>query len=356
MDIGIVGGGINGLCTAWRLASRGHQVTLYERNGLMEATSVASSKLLHGGLRYLESGQFRLVRQALRERDAWLARAPDHARALPILLPVYRHDHRRQWMLGLGLRLYDGLAGRSALPKSTWLSPEATLALAPDLKPEGLAGAYRYYDGQMDDRALGLWVAGQSRALGVRIREQIEVRRITSDGQVELAAGGCIRHQRLCNIAGPWAEQLLVRSAIRPRRHLDLVRGSHLVLDRPCAHALILQIPVDRRVLFVLPWKGASLVGTTEVRQALDEPIRCSNQETRYLLDAYNAYLRTPADSRDVASAYAGLRPLVRSSVNPSHARRDYVMQRDGSVLSVFGGKWTTAPALADAVTRRLLH
>jgi len=353
MKMAVIGGGINGLCTAWRLAESGHQVTLFERERLMAATSSASSKLLHGGLRYLETGQFLLVREALRERDAWIERVPHLARPLPILLPIYQGSQRPRWMVGLGMKLYDLLAGASRLPKSEALTREQILTQAPGLKTDHLLGGFRYHDGQMDDHHLGLWVADRCREAGAKLNEDVPVASASPDGTLKLVNGQRLRFDHILNITGPWAEKLLVASGIRARYRLDVVRGSHLVIERSCPHALILEVPGDNRIFFVLPWKGRSLIGTTEVRQSLDEPITCSEPERNYLLDAYNHFHARPITPADIAYAFAGVRPLLKSASDPTRARRDYAFQRNGKLLTVFGGKWTTSLALAEKLTRK---
>jgi len=354
MRIAVIGGGINGLCSAWRLAEAGNEVTLFERGRLMEATSSASSKLLHGGLRYLETGQFLLVREALRERDGWIDRVPLLARPLPIVVPVYRCSQRPRWLVGLGLKLYDLLAGQSRLPKSQALTSQDVLALAPHLKDEGLVGGFRFFDGQMDDHRLGLWVAEQCQRSGVEIREGVAVHSVSAAGTVRLAAGGILSFDRIVNVAGPWAERLLDDSGIPPKYHLDAVRGSHLIVARTCPQALLLEIPQDKRIFFVLPWKGQSLIGTTEVRQSVDAPIVCSAEERDYLIGAYNHFHTETITRGDIVDAFAGVRPLVKSARDPSRARRDYAFQRDDRLLTVFGGKWTTSLALAEKLRRKL--
>jgi glycerol-3-phosphate dehydrogenase len=354
MRIAVIGGGINGLCSAWCLAESGHQVTVFERGRLMGATSSASSKLLHGGLRYLETGQFLLVREALRERDAWIKRAPLLARPLPILLPIYHDSRRPRWMLGLGMKLYDMLAGRSALPKSEALSKAEVSALMPTVNTDGLVGGFRYYDGQMDDRGLGCWVAEQCRQAGVIINEDSPVVAVSPEGSLKLAERQPMTFDRVLNIAGPWAEKLLVDSGIKARYGVDVVRGSHLIVDRVCPHALLLEVPGAKRIFFVLPWEERSLIGTTEVRQTLDAPIVCSDQETDYLINAYNHFHSRPITPADIVETFAGVRPLVKSASDPSKARRDYAFQRDGRLLTVFGGKWTTSMALAEKLKRKV--
>lgn len=354
MRIAVIGGGINGLCSAWRLAESGDEVTVFERGRVMGATSSASSKMLHGGLRYLETGQFLLVREALRERDAWIERVPLLTRPLPILLPVYRSSRRPMWMLAVGMKLYDLLAGKSRLPKSESLTREQVVALAPALKTDDLLGGFRYHDGQMDDHRLGLWVAEQCRQAGVVIKEGAAVGSVSPDGKLTLAKGEPMAFDQILNIAGPWAEKLLTDSGIEPQYRLDVVRGSHLVVACPCVHALLLEVPGDKRIFFVLPWKGNSLIGTTEVRQALEASIACSDEETDYLIKAYNHFHARSISAADILETFAGIRPLVKSSSDPTRARRDYAFQRDGKLLSVFGGKWTTSLALAEKLKRKV--
>lgn len=352
MEVGIIGGGINGLCCAWHLARQGYGVTLYERNRLMQATSRSSSKLLHGGLRYLENGEFRLVREALRERDAWLRRAPELTRPLRITMPIYRSGRRRRFVVATGLFLYDHLAGKSMLPAARWRSARGVLANDPELYAPGLMGAYEFSDGQMDDYALGLWVAQQATAAGAELVESSEVSRLDAEGNVITADGSHRMFDRVLNAAGPWATHLLEQSGMPAPYALDLVRGSHIVLDQPCTQAYLLEVPGERRIIFVLPWKNRTLVGTTEVRQRLNECVECSDTEREYLLDAFRHYW--PGSSPRVTDTFAGVRPLLRSKADPNRATREYAIHRSGKVVTVFGGKWTTALALAGKVETAL--
>jgi len=354
MEVGIIGGGINGLCCAWLLQQQGHTVQLYERDRLMAATSSRSSKLLHGGLRYLEHLEFRLVREALRERDAWLQRVPELARPLRLVMPIYHGGRRSRWLVRCGLYLYEHLAGRSALPRSSWLAARELLAADADLLPDGLVGGYAFYDGQMDDQRLGLWVARQASDAGAVLKERCEVRSVERSGRIHFADGSSRQHDCVLNVCGPWAEQLLLRSGIASPYRLDLVRGSHLVLDRPCPQAYLFEVPGEARIAFVLPWYGRTLVGTTEVRQPIDAPVACEEHERAYLLGLVRHYFPRTASSERVVEAFAGVRPLLRSASDPAQATREYAVHRDGALISVFGGKWTTARALAQRVSRIL--
>jgi glycerol-3-phosphate dehydrogenase len=359
MHIAIIGAGINGLCIGWELAQAGHGVTLYERDTLVAHTSSASSKLLHGGLRYLENREFRLVAEALHERQAWFHRAPALAKPLQLTLPIYTHSRRGRPLIGLGLWLYDRLARASQLPPHTWLATATAVNRLSELKPAHLRGAFQFWDGQMDDRQLGHWVAAQSRLAGAQIHEGTAVTAVTADGRLRLASGAECRYDRLINAAGPWAGHLLHLSQISSSQNLDLIRGSHLILDRPCPNAYLLEVPNDHRIFFVLPWQQGTLVGTTEVREdhppgVAAPPPQPTAPEIDYLLTAYNHYFTQPASLADIRATFAGLRPLVKSAADPSRATREYVLERHGRLTTVFGGKWTTACALARKVRRQV--
>lgn len=348
MKLAIVGGGINGLASAWQLALAGHQVTLFERDKLMQATSSASSKLLHGGLRYLEQGEFRLVREALQERRWWLKKAPQLTRRLPILYPLYADSRRARWQLKIGLWLYDAFAGRKGIGRHRWLNAQQTLRCSPQLKTEGLSGAYLFFDGQMDDQKLGLWMAEQCTKAGVQLQEHSPVLQVSTDARV-LLNSGWQQFDRVVNVAGPWSQQLLKQSGL-PQQPLDLVRGSHLLLPPIGRYGHMLEVPGEARIVFVLPYQGKTLLGTTEVRQQLDEAIKCSAAEREYLLAVYNHYFQGVADSSSVLAEFAGVRPLLAGSANASKASREYQLNWQGKLLTVSGGKWTTARALGKQV------
>lgn len=356
MNVAVIGGGINGVMSAWALARRGCAVDLFEKGKLMAATSSASSKMLHGGLRYLENGHFGLVREALRERAWWIEQAPHLARPLENLVPVYRGLGRPSWQLKLGIRLYELLAAGSGFPKGRWYEVAEVVSAFPAIRTERLEGAYSYWDGQMDDRALGCWAAERAREAGVAIHEGIEVTDVDADsGSVE--TGGARRNfERVVNAAGPWVDSLLAASGQGSSYRLDLVRGSHLVIPGRIAKGCVLQVPSERRILFVLPHGENTLLGTTEVRQSSPDAAGVTAAEIDYLLAGWNRHFVGDIDAAAVLDSFSGVRPIVASRRDHSAASRESVIERQGKLINVFGGKWTTARALGDRVVAATLH
>lgn len=353
MRIGVVGGGVNGLSCAWLLAQAGYKVDLYERGKLASETSKASSKLLHGGIRYLEQYEFRLVREALRERDDWLMRVPLLTNPLRLVLPIYKNSNRNRWLIGIGLFLYDRLAGKSILPPSKWLNAEELLKIDYNLQSDGLIGGYEFSDAQMDDYKLALWIAEQAREIGVNIKEYQSVDKVDVNGGLHV--GESIYHyDYIVNASGPWAVKLLEKSGVVSPYRLDAVKGSHIIVNRKCKQSYLLEVPNESRIFFVLPWQGSTLIGTTEVRQSVDDVAICSEEEKEYLLAAYNHYRKDILKKEDIVDCYAGIRPLIYSADDPSKATREYIIERDGRLVNIFGGKWTTALALGRNVVNQL--
>jgi glycerol-3-phosphate dehydrogenase len=355
--VAVIGGGINGAGAAWELARRDYDVVLYEKGACGAQTSAATTKMIHGGLRYLEHLHFGLVRESLRERAWLLQHVPQLVRPLEILLPLYADSPRRRSTVRLGLLLYDLLAGRANIASHRYLNSQELARRVP-LVTEGLQGGFSYWDAQVDDFALVRSVVASAIRDGATVREHTRVDALRRDGKQWLvctAAGDEARFDLIVNAAGPWMNQLLRTNGIRAPYVLSLVRGSHLVLTRPVAEpGLLLQSTTDRRVFFVLPWKGTTLVGTTEVLQReLPDGVRASDEEIDYLLQRFNRYIRHPISRDDIAGTMAGVRPLVGRATNPSAIDRDSRVIRRGNVINIFGGKLTTFMALARKVALR---
>lgn len=350
MKICVIGGGINGVMIAWEFARSGHTVDLYEKGELIGATSRASTKMLHGGLRYLEHGHWQLVREALLERAWWISQAPQLTKKIEILLPVFRGSGRSRWTIGIGVKLYETLAIGSNFPRGRWRSATETRARLPALKANGLIGSFSYWDGQMDDYHLGLWAANQARESGATFYTGTRVTAINASTGEVFTVCGREQYDRIVNAAGPWANQVLSESSVPTKYQLDLVRGSHLVVDRKIDAGCVFQVPLERRVIFVLPYDSRMLIGTTEVRQSQPDTAGPGDDEVDYLLKAYNHFHSTPLTPSAIADQFSGVRPIVSSGTPHSRASRESALERTERLINVFGGKWTTSRALAKSV------
>lgn len=351
--IAVIGGGINGAGIAWELARRGYEVEIFDKGGFGAQTSSATTKMIHGGIRYLETFDFRLVREALRERAFLLDRVPDLVHPLEIILPFYRNLARPRWMLDAGLTLYDLLAGRRRIASHRHLSTEEVEAVLP-LRDEALEGGFSFYDAQVDDHALTERVIAAARRDGAIAHEfnPIEEVRRTDGGWSVRHRDGVAVFDAIVNACGPWMNEFLEKNAIPSAYTLQLVRGSHIVIDRPAASAgVLLQSPSDGRILFVLPWKDLTLIGTTEVyhRGPLDD-VRPSEEEIDYLLDQFSRYVEPPATRSEIVEAFAGVRPLIGRGDRPGAITREYRIERGERLVNVFGGKMTTFMSLARKV------
>ena len=368
LDILVISGGINGVGIARDAAGRGLEVALVEKDDLASATSGWSSKLVHGGLRYLEHYEFRLVREALREREVMLRLAPHIIRPLLFVLP---HDRsmRPVWMIRAGLFLYDHLGGRVTLPGSKAVS-FPNLEYGAGFKPD-VRNAFVYSDCRVDDARLTLINAMSAREKGaaIHVRTRFEsARRVGEAWEAEVAdARGnrrTLRTKAIVNTAGPWVMEVLDRvegEAVKGR--VRLVKGSHIVVPKVHSqgHAWILQNP-DKRVVFVIPYQDKwSLIGTTDVAvEDIEGAREISEAETDYLIAAANRYLARPIARSDVVWSYAGVRPLFDDGTDdPSAITRDYVLKvnhagQKAPLLTVFGGKLTTYRCLAEEAMDRL--
>lgn len=362
-DLLVVGGGINGTGIARDAAGRGLSVVLVEKDDLAAHTSSASSKLIHGGLRYLEQLDFKLVRESLAERQRLLWAAPHIVRPLQFVIPVGRGS-RPPWVIRAGLFLYDRLGSHSALPRSRAIGLDTGR-----LRPGG-EKAFSYWDARVQDSRLVVLNAIDAAEHGAAVltrTELIEARREQGVWNVGLRAPGgevSIRARAMVNAAGPWAARLLDRvEGARRGGKLRLVKGSHIVVPRlyEGEHAYLLQNP-DRRVVFAMPFEQRfTLVGTTEVEWtgAPGAPT-ISEDEINYLLGTVTRYFTAELSRQDIVWSYSGIRALIDNGASdPSKLTRDYQLQSDAPagqppLLTVFGGKITTYRRLAERAVEQL--
>ena len=367
-DIAIIGGGINGTGIARDAAGRGLKVFLCEKNDLASATSSASTKLIHGGLRYLEHYEFRLVREALIEREVLLRAAPHIIWPLRFVLPHVK-GLRPAWMIRLGLFLYDHLGGREKLPGSEGIKLKTHAAGKPLVA--GMEKAFVYSDCWVQDARLVVLNAMDARNLGADIVTRTECVSAKRDGDVwnvtirdEDGAEQTIRAKSLVNAAGPWCAELLEnRVEAKKKQGIRMVQGSHIVVPKLFDHdyCYIFQNP-DGRIVFAIPYEqNFTLIGTTD-RDYKGDPskVAISAEETEYLCKLANTYFEKKITTDDVVWAYSGVRPLYGDgSDDASKVTRDYVLEIDqgdhgAPLLNIYGGKITTYRKLAESAMSKL--
>ena len=357
-DLLIIGGGINGCAIAREASLLGLSVLLVERDDLASHTSSASTKLIHGGLRYLEYYDFRLVAEALRERERLVQAAPHIIRPLRFVLPQ-ENAVRPWWMIRIGLYLYDLLGGKMSLEKSRSLR-KSDLDYIEPLK--GGEHGFVYSDAQVDDSRLTLLNAVDARDNGAEIRTGIALASARREGGVwraTLSDGSEIQARGLVNAAGPWVHLLLERLGINGKSNVRLVKGSHIVVPKLYEgdHAYILQL-ADRRIIFAIPWQGQTEIGTTDIPVDAPEDAVIGDDEIAYLCAGANEHFMRQITPADVTHTWSGVRPLYDDGASEAKANtRDYVLELDTNgppLLSVFGGKITTGRHLAEDAMARI--
>ncbi len=366
-DLVVVGGGATGAGVALDAATRGLRVALVERDDFSAGTSSRSTKLIHGGVRYLEKAvkqfdrsQFNLVRDALKERAVLLRIAPHLSNPLPLVTPLYNWLEVPYFMTGL--KLYDWLAGRANLHPSRFVDAKEALQRFPMLNPDGLRGGIVYYDGQFDDARMNVAIALTAAREGAVVANHVEVEELLKEGdkvrgvRVRDRIGGSafeIRGRIVVNATGPYADDIrrMDDPAVSPM--LSASSGAHIVLDHrfsPPGTGLLIPQTEDGRVLFLLPWLGHTLVGTTDNPAAIEEHPRATEEEIAYILRHVHKYFSVPVERSDVLASWSGLRPLVSNpnAADTAKLSRDHVINvSDGELLTIAGGKWTTYRKMA---------
>jgi glycerol-3-phosphate dehydrogenase len=370
-DVLILGGGITGAGVALDATLRGLRVALIDKGDFASGTSSVSSKLVHGGLRYLEHGDIRLVYEALHERRRLLRNAPHLVRPLRFVLPFYREARVPPWKWRLGLSLYDLLAGAGNLSRSQPHSVEQLRREFPSLHATGLLGGASFYDAQMDDARLCIEVLRTAARLGARLANYVEaVAFVVSNGSVcgvravdrMTGADLGIAARVVLNATGPWGDTVRRLAGDNTEPSMQPTKGVHLVApDRGLRNAFLLLHPRDGRVFFVIPWLGKTLVGTTDT-ECDDSPdaVRVTAADVTYVLEGHNHYFDPPLQAADLLGSFVGLRPLLRARPHePSARSREFqVVASPSGLLTVAGGKYTTfrhmAEVITDTIVRRL--
>jgi glycerol-3-phosphate dehydrogenase len=362
-DIVIIGGGIHGVGVAQAAAAAGHSVLVIEKTALAAGTSSKSSKLIHGGLRYLESGQWRLVRESLRERATLLRVAPELVRMVPFHIPIYRHTHRRPWQITAGLSLYRALDGFSAGNRFTRV-PRGAWSMLDGLDTRDLQCVFRYYDAQTDDAALTRAVMHSAQTLGAELRcpaDFISAQNVGHQWQVYYREGNAVAScfaGVIVNAAGPWANDILARIKPLPSAlPMELIQGAHAVFDAVTQAGVYYLEANDGRAVFAMPWHGKTLVGTTETRFTGDPGVVMPLvQELAYLHETWQRYF--PSASRQVTESFAGLRVLPTGKSTVFKRSRETVFHTDRAerprLITLYGGKLTGYRAAAVNVLRML--
>ena len=368
-DILIVGGGINGAAIAHMAALNGLKAALLEKNDFASGTSGRSTKLIHGGLRYLETFDLDLVREALRERFFLLRDAPHLVKPLSFIVPVYRGDRKPLWMMRLGVWLYDQLAGKYKIGRRRFVPRDELLGSMSGLKEEGLLGGVSYYDAQMDDARLVLENVLSARAHGAHVANYAEVRSfLKKDGK----AAGVLAFDRVgerefeisarkvvCAV-GPWTNVLMHEEEGNVPPLVRTTKGIHVVCEGQLSYrALIIPTSRDKRVFFVIPWMGNSLIGTTDTDYTADPDAAAAGQDDiDYLFrELRRVFSEGTFQEEKIVTIFAGLRPLVHKRGEPAQISRDHVIKEAYSgVIYVIGGKYTTYRKIAEDCLKRIVR
>ena len=361
-DLIVVGGGINGAAIANLAASCGATVALLEKNDFASGTSSKSTKLLHGGIRYLENFEFDLVHEALRERFIQWQAAPYLVKPLAFVIPVYKNDKRPLWMMRVGVWLYDFLSGKYRIGHHRFLSVAEITSLAPGINADGLMGGVEYFDAQMDDARLCLENVLMADSNGAVVANYVEVEHFIKDKNqraVGVKVRDCLNNARMdifaskiIVTAGPWSDELIQKDVPHAVKRLRPTKGVHIVYRGEISkNAFLIQSRQDKRIFFVIPFKGNTLIGTTDTdyHQSTDG-VKVEEMDIQYLLqEASRVFPNINFDRSKIITTFAGLRPLVADKGDPSKISRKHDIECNASgIYFVMGGKYTTYRAIAE--------
>ena len=360
-DIFIIGGGINGAGIARDAAGRGLKVFLAEKNKVGSATSSWSSKLIHGGLRYLENYEFKLVKESLKEREVITSIAPSITKPLPFIIP-HSKKLRSKLLIRLGLFLYDNLGGKTKIPKSSKINFNKKYSKI--LKSHFKVG-FQYYDVQVDDKKLVEMNIEDAKKMGAHIvenRKVINANRSKKGWEILLDNDEVVNSKILINAAGPWINEI-VNNVIKANKNksIRLVKGSHIIIKKLYDQEVAFTLQnYDNRIVFVIPYKNVySLIGTTEVDVNSPDNPKISNEEKIYLINTINNHFIKQISEKDILDTFSGIRPLIEDFKDASKVTRDYVFDlnlenKNSPLLNIYGGKLTTYRKLSENVIEEL--
>ena len=355
-DLFIIGGGINGAGLARDAAGRGLSVCLADKGEIGGATSSWSTKLIHGGLRYLENYEFKLVRESLKERETIYKIAKPISKPIPFIIP-YVDKIRPAWLIKIGLFLYDNLGGKTIIPKSNTLDISKKL---PNILKKKYKTGFQYFDVQIDDKKLTKLNIKSAKKYKAKVLEYNKDKKAEIDGNewvIHLQKGKKIKSKILINASGPWINETLKKNIkIKSKNKIRLVKGSHIITKKLYKKDVAFTFQnTDKRIIFVIPYKKKfSLIGTTEVEVKSPENKEISKKEIQYLIRSVNNYLEKQISTKDIVDSYSGIRPLIEDFNQASKVTRDYIFDlniiKKLPLLSIYGGKLTTYRKLAENV------
>jgi len=355
-DLFIIGGGINGAGLARDAAGRGLSVCLADKGEIGGATSSWSTKLIHGGLRYLENYEFKLVRESLKEREIIYKIAKPISKPIPFIIP-YVDKIRPAWLIKMGLFLYDNLGGKTIIPKSNTLDISKKL---PNILKKKYKTGFQYFDVQIDDKKLTKLNIKSAKKYKAKVLEYNKVKKAEINGNewvIHLQKGEKIKSKILINASGPWINETLKKNIkIKSKNKIRLVKGSHIITKKLYKKDVAFTFQnTDKRIIFVIPYKKKfSLIGTTEVEVKSPENKEISKKEIQYLIRSVNNYLEKQISTKDIVDSYSGIRPLIEDFNQASKVTRDYIFDlniiKKLPLLSIYGGKLTTYRKLAENV------
>ena len=360
-DLLVIGSGINGAAVANLASQQGLKVVVLEKDDFAQGASSKSTKLLHGGLRYLEHLAFGMVYESLKERSIQMKKAAHLVKPLEFIIPVYKKDRRSLWFVRLGVCIYDILSGKNIICKGKSLSSEDIVKDVPDLMQEGLLGGVGYYDAQMDDARLCLENVLQAELQGAHIANYVEVKSLIKDNGKTGAVRAYDKIKKeyltisakniVCSV-GPWTNQFLSKEKSGLPDKIRITKGIHIVYrEQFSKKALLMSTKKDKRVFFIIPWKGNTLIGTTDTDYDGDlDNIDISVKDIDYLAQEFNRFFpKRRFKEENVITSFAGIRPLVWQGGDPSNISRECIIDKSPSgIFYILGGKYTNYRKIAE--------